>query len=116
MRAASSGIDYPRNGMNKRLAFLENMTASGKADAFAWYGLALEYRREGRMSDALATFAKLRGLHAGYLPMYLMAGQILTDEQRRDEAREWLEAGITLARAQGNSHALGELESALALC
>jgi predicted Zn-dependent protease len=95
---------------------LENMTASGQADAFAWYGLALEYRREGRMGDALATFAKLRELHADYLPMYLMAGQILTDEQRRDEAREWLEAGIALARSQGNSHALGELESALALC
>ena len=68
------------------------------------------------MSDALATFAKLRALHADYLPMYLMAGQILTDEHRRDEAREWLEAGIGLARAQGNTHALGELEGALALC
>lgn len=102
--------------MNKRLAFLESMTASGKADAFAWYGLAMEYRREGRLGDALDTFAKLRELHADYLPMYLMAGQILTDEQRGSEAREWLEAGIALARAQGNSHALGELESALALC
>jgi predicted Zn-dependent protease len=102
--------------MNKRLAFLESMTASGKADAFAWYGLAMEYRREGRPGDALATFTKLRGLHAEYLPMYLMAGQILTGEQRQSEAREWLEAGIALAKAQGNSHALGELESALALC
>jgi hypothetical protein len=48
--------------------------------------------------------------------MYLMAGQILTGEQRQGEAREWLEAGVALAKAQGNSHALGELESALALC
>ena len=102
--------------MNKRLAFLESMTASGKADAFAWYGLGMEYRREGRTDDALATFAKLRDLHADYLPMYLMAGQILTDAGRTDEARGWLEAGIQLARAQGNAHALGELESALALC
>lgn len=102
--------------MNKRLAFLESMTTSGKADAFAWYGLAMEYRREGRIDDALATFSKLRGLHADYLPMYLMAGQILSERQRPDEAREWLEAGISVARAQANSHALGELESALELC
>ena len=33
--------------MNKRLAMLEAMTKSGKADAFAWYGLGMEYRREG---------------------------------------------------------------------
>jgi hypothetical protein len=48
--------------------------------------------------------------------MYLMAGQTLMDDQRPSEAREWLEAGIAVANAQNNSHALGELESALALC
>ena len=32
-----------------------------------------------------------------------------------DLLRPW-RAGIQLARAQGNAHALGELESALALC
>jgi len=102
--------------MNKRLAFLENMTASGRADPFAWYGLAMEYRREQRTDDALATFAKLRELHPDYLPMYLMAGQTLIDAARGSEARGWLDAGIRLATTQGNSHALGELESALAGC
>jgi tetratricopeptide (TPR) repeat protein len=100
--------------MNKRLAMLESMTASGKADPFAWYGLGLEYRREGRNADAIGTFQKLRELHPEYLPMYLMAGQILTETARPEEAKEWLGAGIQLARAQGNGHALGELESALA--
>lgn len=100
--------------MNKRLAMLESMTASGKADAFAWYGLGLEYRREGRSADAIGTFQKLRELHPEYLPMYLMAGQILTETGRPEDAKEWLGAGIRLARAQGNGHALGELESALA--
>lgn len=99
--------------MNKRLAMLESMTASGKADAFAWYGLGMEYRREGRRDDALRTFEQLRSQHPEYLPMYLMAGQILIDAARPDDAREWLGAGIQLARNQGNHHALGELESAL---
>lgn len=100
--------------MNKRLAMLEAMTKSGKADAFAWYGLGMEYRREGRSDDALATFEQLRSLHADYLPMYLMAGQTSLDAGRSEEARRWLEAGIALAKAQSNGHALGELESALA--
>jgi predicted Zn-dependent protease len=102
--------------MNKRLAMLESITASGKADAFAWYGLGMEYRREGRIADALATFGKLRDQHPSYLPMYLMAGQMLVAEQRVPEAREWLEAGVTLARQQNAGHALGELESALEQC
>jgi hypothetical protein len=33
---------------------------------------------------------------------------------RPDEAREWLEAGIAKAQEKGDSHALSELESALA--
>lgn len=99
--------------MNKRLAMLESLTASGKADAFAWYGLGMEYRREGRRDDALRTFEQLRAQNPDYLPMYLMAGQILIDASRPDDAREWLEAGIRLARGQGNHHALGELEGAL---
>jgi predicted Zn-dependent protease len=93
---------------------LEAMTKSGKADAFAWYGLGMEYRREGRADEALATFEQLRGLHAEYLPLYLMAGQTSLEAGRSEEARRWLEAGIELAKAQGNGHALGELESALA--
>jgi predicted Zn-dependent protease len=100
--------------MNKRLAMLEKMTASGQADAFAWYGLAMEYRREGRAADALGVFQKLRQSHPEYLPMYLMASQTLVESKQTEDARGWLAAGIQLARTQGASHALGELESALA--
>ena len=100
--------------MNKRLAMLESLTGSGKADAFAWYGLGMEYRRESRKEDAMGAFEKLRQLHPEYVPMYLMAGQILTELGRHAEAKSWLGAGIEAARAQGNAHALGELESALA--
>ena len=100
-------------GTNKRLAMLESLTSGGKADAFAWYGLGMEYRREGRRDDAVRTFERLRSQQPNYLPMYLMAAQTLLEASRSDDAREWLTAGIQLAQAQGNSHALGELESAL---
>lgn len=100
--------------MNKRLAFLEQHCAAGTADSFAFYGLAMEYRKEGRIDDALATFVRLREKDAAYVPMYLMAGQALIDAGRTEEARSWLESGIQAARAKHDSHALGELESALA--
>jgi predicted Zn-dependent protease len=101
--------------MNKRLAALEKMVQSGVDDPFAWYGLAMEYRKEGRVDDALATFTTLRDKRGEYLPMYLMAGQMLAEAQRSDEARLWFSQGIELARAKGDGKTLSELQSALGL-
>lgn len=100
--------------MNKRLAFLEQHTASGTADSFAYYGLGMEYRKEGRIDDAIATFEKLKTKDPDYLPLYLMAGQTLIDAGRGAEAKAWLEAGISVATRKGDGKTLGELESALA--
>jgi hypothetical protein len=43
-----------------------------------------------------------------------MCGAMLLELGRTAEAREWLTQGIAAARAKGDSHALSELESALA--
>jgi len=100
--------------MNKRLAMLEKLTTSASADSFAFYCLGMEYRKEGRVDDALATFATLRTRDASYLPMYLMAGQMLREAGRLPDAAGWLEQGIELASQKNDSKALGELESELA--
>jgi tetratricopeptide (TPR) repeat protein len=100
--------------MSKRLAVLEKMTAGGSTDPFAWYGLALEYKGLGRHDDAVATFERLRTIDPGYVPQYLMCGALLLELGRTAEARTWLEQGITTARTKGDTHALSELEGALA--
>jgi len=101
--------------MNKRLAMLENLVESGKADSFARYALAMEYKKEGRTADALAAFAQLKEKDADYLPMYLMAGQLLIDSGRGEDAKPWLLAGIDLAKRKGDGKAQAELEAALAV-
>jgi predicted Zn-dependent protease len=98
---------------NKRLAILEKMVAAGQTDSFALYALGMEYRRAERVDDALGTFKTLRERDPGYVPMYLMVGQMLTESGRQPEANEWLQAGIAVARDKGDMKALGELESAL---
>ena len=98
--------------MNPRLALLEKMINSGHADAFAHYGLAMEYRKENRVEDALRIFQKLRDLDSQYLPQYLMAGQMLA-ESDKDAATEWLKAGIEVAKATGDGKTLSELEAEL---
>jgi predicted Zn-dependent protease len=97
--------------MSKRLEMLEKMAAQS-ADPFARYALAMEYAKVERWDDALATFQALRSASPDYLPMYLMAGQLLIDRQRGAEACQWLEAGIDLARRTGDTKALGELDAA----
>lgn len=111
--ASPCGLGY-KGAVSKRLAILEKMTASGQADPFAWYGLALEYRSLGRLDDALSTFEKLRERDPSYVPMYLMAGQVLVKLARPEEAKSWLQQGVERARAKGDSHALSEISGLLA--
>ena len=99
---------------SKRLEVLLKMTAREDADSFAWYALALEYKGLSRIDDAFATFQKLRAEDDGYVPMYLMCGTMLIEVGRRDDAREWLGAGLATARKKGDAHAAGEIEGALA--
>jgi tetratricopeptide (TPR) repeat protein len=101
--------------MNKRLEMLEQLVANGQADSFARYALAMEYRKEQRFVDALGVFEALRETDPDYLPMYLMAGQLLIDMARGSDAKPWLEAGIALARKTGDGKAEAELEAALAV-
>lgn len=102
--------------MNKRLLMLEKMVQSGRADSFARYALALEYKKEGQLEHSLQVFTELRALDPKYLPQYLMVGQMLIEADQKAGARAWLEAGLELARSIGNSHSASELESALANC
>jgi len=100
--------------MSKRLAVLEKMTSAGSKDPFAWYGLAMEYKGLGRHDEAVATFEALRKLDPGYVPQYLMCGTMLVELGRHADARTWLTDGVAAARAKGDSHALSEIEDALA--
>ncbi len=102
--------------MNKRLLMLEKMVASGSADSFARYALALEYKKEERIDDALAAFEALLVADPNYLPQYLMAGQMLIDVARQEEAKTWLSAGLKVAQAQGDGKTAGEIEAALGDC
>jgi tetratricopeptide (TPR) repeat protein len=99
--------------MSKRLEALQRIVASGNADSFSRYALALEYRSLGRIDDAMRAFETLRKADPDYVPMYLMAGSLLQSHGRAEEAREWIRVGIDKARAKGDSHTSEELTDLL---
>lgn len=97
-----------------RLAMLNDILTQNPNDAFARYGLALEYSNQGNIESALAEFGKLLSSNPDYTPGYFMAAQTLAKADRNQEARKMLTDGIASAKRTGNAHAQSEMEAMLA--
>lgn len=97
-----------------RIALLNEVLAQNPADAFARYGLAMEYAKAGEVERALEEFGRLLVAHPDYTAGYFMAAQTLAKAERTEEARKMLADGIASAKKTGNGHAQSEMESMLA--
>ena len=97
-----------------RLAMLNEILAENPTDAFARYGLAMEYSKIGNVDLALEEFKKLLDTHPDYTPGYFMAAQTLAAASRTDEAKKMLSDGIASAKRTSNTHAQSEMEAMLA--
>jgi tetratricopeptide (TPR) repeat protein len=96
-----------------RLQMLTQFLEQNPNDAFARYGLALEYSKRGETETALREFNKLLELHPDYTSGYFMAAQTLARVERNAEAKAMLEKGIESAKRTGNRHALNEMSAML---
>jgi predicted Zn-dependent protease len=97
-----------------RIAALNEILTQNPNDAFARYGLAMEYSKQGDLDRSLAEFSILLKASPDYTAGYFMAAQTLARASRIAEAKTMLADGITSARRTGNLHALGEMEAMLA--
>jgi predicted Zn-dependent protease len=96
-----------------RVAMMQEVLEQNPEDAFARYGLALEYSNAGDTESALAQFATLLAKHPDYTAGYFMSAQTLAKSGRADEAKLMLEQGIASAKRTGNDHALSEMQAML---
>ena len=96
-----------------RIAALNEILTENPKDAFARYGLAMEYSKQGDFDRALAEFHLLLENNPDYTAGYFMAAQTLVRAERPDEARKMLQDGIASARRTGNLHAQSEMEAML---
>lgn len=96
-----------------RAEMLKQLLEQNPNDAFARYGLAMEYSRAGETETALAEFKRLMELHPDYTAAYQMAGKMLADAGRYEEARQMLESGLASAQRAGNKHAQEEMQGML---
>jgi predicted Zn-dependent protease len=97
-----------------RVAMLTEILTHNPNDAFARYGLAMEYSNQGNVESAMEEFGKLLGAHPDYTAGYFMAAQALARTNRVEEAKKMLGEGIVSAGRTGNAHAQSEMEAMLA--
>ena len=97
-----------------RVTLLSEVLSQNPSDAFARYGLAMEYSKTGEVERALEEFGKLLAAHPDYTAGYFMAAQTLAKAERLDEAKKMLADGIASAKKTGNGHAESEMEAMLA--
>jgi len=96
-----------------RIEMLNEILAQNPADAFARYGLALEYSNQGEIEKAMSEFGQLLSTHPDYTAGYFMAAQTLAKAERVEEAKRMLIEGIASARRTGNTHAQSEMTAML---
>lgn len=92
---------------------LNEILSQNPDDAFARYGLAMEYSNSGEVERALEEFTKLLSTHPDYTAGYFMAAQTLSKANRAEEAKKMLVDGISSARRTGNTHAQSEMTAML---
>jgi len=97
-----------------RLAMLRQMAERSPAEPFPRYALAMELRKRAMNDEARAAFAALLQSHPGYVPTYLMFGNLLLALGDATAAADVLARGVEAAEAAGDVHAASELRGALA--
>jgi cytochrome c-type biogenesis protein CcmH/NrfG len=96
-----------------RVAMLNEILSQNPHDAFARYGLAMEFSKAGNVDRAMEEFGKLLSSNPDYTPAYFMAAQTLARADRSDEAKKMLLDGIASAKRTGNAHAQSEMQAML---
>lgn len=96
-----------------KISMLKEILERNPEEAFARYGLAMEYANRGETEISLAEFDRLLTSHPDYTAGYFMAAQTLLKAGRRDEAKARLKEGISSAQKTGNQHALNEMQDLL---
>jgi tetratricopeptide (TPR) repeat protein len=100
---------------NTRLETLKSMLEQNPDDAFARYGLAMEYKNAADYEAAMREFHALIEVHPDYPAGYFHGGQTLERMGRADDARAMYSAGVDAAARKGDGHAQSEMQAALDL-
>lgn len=96
-----------------RIQKLKAFLAERPSDSFLKHALALEYIKTGDDSQAKDLFEELLQADPAYVGSYYHLAKLLEREGDTEAAIRWYQQGMEAALKAGDTHALGELRSAL---
>lgn len=98
-----------------RLDQLRKLAQAEPNDPMTHYAMGLEFINLDRWEDALTAFTRAIEVDPEYVAAFQQKGRTELHLQRKQEARQTLEKGITLARAAGEDKAVTEMGQLLEL-
>ncbi len=98
-----------------KLTKLFTMLDASPSDTFLLYAIAMEYKKLGESSKAIEYLDKTVEVDAGYCYAYYQRGQVLEETGDVAGAKAAYNEGMAAANRVGDSHALSELQTALAM-
>ena len=96
-----------------RIDIFAEMAKQQPGDAMIWYGLASEYVKAERWSDATDALQRVVQLNPDYTAAYQMLGTSLLNQGKQDEARRAWTDGIEAANRTGAWKARQHMEGLL---
>lgn len=97
---------------SQRLEYLKTLLAEDPNDSFVKYAIAKEYEKLDDLKTSIEKFEALRKDDADYVGLYYHLAHIYTEIDETEKALEVYDAGIEVAKAQNDLHALSELRNA----
>ena len=97
-----------------RIELFAEMARQQPDDVMIWYGLASEYTKVERWSEAAEALRRVVSLNPDYTAAYQMLGTALLNEGRPEEARAVWAKGIEVAGRMGAWKAQQHMEGLLA--
>ncbi|MCB0706978.1 MAG: hypothetical protein KDC34_16800 [Saprospiraceae bacterium] len=98
--------------MSSRLEKLQAFLQENPTDAFLIFALAKEFEKTGDQSRAAAQYEKLVREIPDYVGTYYHFGKLLESMGQAEQAIQMYQAGMEIAKTQGDQHAFSELAGA----
>ena len=101
--------------MSSRLDQLLAMLQDDPQDDFLRYAVAVEYSAAGNSTEAIARIEALIADKPDYLGAYYKLGQLYEQNAAVEKALDVYRRGAEVAKRQGNTKTLGEINTAILL-
>lgn len=92
-----------------RIDQLKALLAADPEDSFVRFAIAMEYKNQGDINEAIRIFIDLKSRDPEYVGLYFHLGKCYEEDESLDMALNIYQEGIDIANKLNDTHARSEL-------